>query len=61
MILRTCYMFNLREHCFTDNELGDNFVGIRSKNNNLQKGFVDEDGKSQFDIFIDDIKDMLYV
>ncbi|ELC2979362.1 AAA family ATPase [Campylobacter coli] len=25
------------------------------------KGFVDEDGKSQFDIFIDDIKDMLYV
>ncbi|EAW7585884.1 LlaJI family restriction endonuclease, partial [Campylobacter jejuni] len=29
-------MFNLREHCFTDNELGDNFVGIRSKNNNLQ-------------------------
>ncbi|EPJ0885254.1 hypothetical protein [Campylobacter coli] len=54
-------MFNLREHCFTDNELGDNFVGIRSKNNNLQKGFVDEDGKSQFDIFIDDIKDMLYV
>ncbi|EAJ4434739.1 LlaJI family restriction endonuclease, partial [Campylobacter coli] len=23
-------MFNLREHCFTDNELGDNFVGIRS-------------------------------
>ncbi|EAI5956419.1 LlaJI family restriction endonuclease, partial [Campylobacter coli] len=28
-------MFNLREHCFTDNELGDNFVGIRSKNNNL--------------------------
>ncbi|EAI1731031.1 LlaJI family restriction endonuclease, partial [Campylobacter coli] len=22
-------MFNLREHCFTDNELGDNFVGIR--------------------------------
>lgn len=25
------------------------------------KGFVDEDEKSQFDIFIDDIKDMLYV
>ncbi len=29
-------MFNLKERCFTDNELNDNFVGIRSINNNLQ-------------------------
>ncbi|EJC03243.1 llaJI restriction endonuclease family protein [Helicobacter pylori Hp P-3] len=29
-------MFNLKEHCFTDNELNDNFVGIRSINNDLQ-------------------------
>ncbi|EAJ6151352.1 LlaJI family restriction endonuclease [Campylobacter sp. CNRCH_2013_0855] len=29
-------MFNLREHCFIDNELDDNFVGIRSKENKLQ-------------------------
>ncbi|NHA64835.1 LlaJI family restriction endonuclease [Helicobacter pylori] len=29
-------MFNLKERCFTDNELNDNFVGIRSINNDLQ-------------------------
>ncbi|EMG89276.1 LlaJI family restriction endonuclease [Helicobacter pylori] len=29
-------MLNLKEHCFTDNELNDNFVGIRSINNDLQ-------------------------
>ncbi|GAA7217765.1 hypothetical protein ID0457_15050 [Helicobacter pylori] len=29
-------MFNLKECCFTDNELNDNFVGIRSINNDLQ-------------------------
>ncbi|GAB0053480.1 hypothetical protein YGH029_07980 [Helicobacter pylori] len=29
-------MFNLKECCFTDNELNDNFVGIRSVNNDLQ-------------------------
>lgn len=27
---------DLKKYCFTDNELGDNFVGIRSVNNNLQ-------------------------
>ncbi len=29
-------MFNLKEHCVTDNERNDNFVGIRSINNDLQ-------------------------
>lgn len=29
-------MFNLKERCFTDNELNDNFVGIRNINNDLQ-------------------------
>ncbi|GAA8698254.1 hypothetical protein oki298_03540 [Helicobacter pylori] len=29
-------MFDLKEHCFRDNELNDNFVGIRSINNDLQ-------------------------
>ncbi len=29
-------MLNLKERCFTDNELSDNFVGIRSINNDLQ-------------------------
>ncbi len=29
-------MLNLKERCFTDNELNDNFVGIRSINNDLQ-------------------------
>lgn len=27
---------DLKKYCFTNNELGDNFVGIRSLNNNLQ-------------------------
>lgn len=29
-------MLNLKERCFRDNELNDNFVGIRSINNDLQ-------------------------
>lgn len=29
-------MFDLKECCFTDNKLNDNFVGIRSINNDLQ-------------------------
>ncbi|PUD13437.1 LlaJI family restriction endonuclease [Helicobacter pylori] len=29
-------MFNLKERCFTDNKLNDNFVGIRNINNDLQ-------------------------
>ncbi|GHP35263.1 hypothetical protein VN1180_02740 [Helicobacter pylori] len=29
-------MFDLKERCFRDNELNDNFVGIRSINNDLQ-------------------------
>ncbi len=29
-------MLNLKERCFTNNELNDNFVGIRSINNDLQ-------------------------
>ncbi|WP_199495698.1 LlaJI family restriction endonuclease [Helicobacter pylori] len=29
-------MLNLKERCFTDNKLNDNFVGIRSINNDLQ-------------------------
>lgn len=29
-------MLNLKECCFRDNELNDNFVGIRSINNDLQ-------------------------
>ncbi len=29
-------MLNLKERCFRDNELNDNFVGIRSINDNLQ-------------------------
>ncbi len=54
-------MFNLKECCFTDNELNDNFVGIRSINNDLQICFP-----LGFDISDDkniraDIKNLIYI